>query len=341
MFALGGPAYAAFPGANGKIAFTSTRTGNYDIYTMNPDGSDVTALTNDAANDLLPAWSADGQKIVFESDRGGGSGIWLMNSDGNGLRQVTAAANSGYPAWSPNGNRIAFSQEGNIWTVDADGTNYNQVEASFCDDVTGHCTYFSLPTWSPNGKTIDYVGAECCDYDISELGTTVQSDIWSIPATGGSHADVTNTPNVFETAPDWSPDGSKLAIESAPRFKNSQIWTMSPDGANRIQLTDDPVTAGGPAWSPDGARIAFDSYRDGNYEVYVMNADGSGQTNLTHNSATDFEPDWQPLPGPKRSDYKNAAQFCKAELAFLGDAAFAQKFGGGANAQGKCVSQNQ
>jgi hypothetical protein len=50
--------------------------------------------------------------------------------------------------------------------------------------------------------------------------------------------------------------------------------------------------------------------------------------------------DWQPIPGPRRSDYKNAAQFCKAERDFFGDAAFTSKYGGGANAHGKCVSQN-
>ena len=51
-------------------------------------------------------------------------------------------------------------------------------------------------------------------------------------------------------------------------------------------------------------------------------------------------PNWQSIPGPKRSDYKNAAKFCKAEREFLGEAAFRQKYGGGADAYGKCVSQS-
>jgi hypothetical protein len=51
-------------------------------------------------------------------------------------------------------------------------------------------------------------------------------------------------------------------------------------------------------------------------------------------------PDWQPIvpdTGPQRNDYKNAAQFCKADREFLGEAGFRQKYGGG-NAHGKCVS---
>ena len=72
-----------------------------------------------------------------------------------------------------------------------------------------------------------------------------------------------------------------------------------------------------------------------------MNSDGTAQAPITEAVIVGSgAPDWQPSPGPQRSDYKNAAQFCKAERDFLGDAAFTQKYGGGANAFGKCVSQN-
>ncbi len=64
------PSEAAFPGANGRIVFSSSRDGNGDIYVMNADGSNVTRLTNDPAN-FLPAWSPDGRKIAFNSDRDG------------------------------------------------------------------------------------------------------------------------------------------------------------------------------------------------------------------------------------------------------------------------------
>jgi hypothetical protein len=70
-----------------------------------------------------------------------------------------------------------------------------------------------------------------------------------------------------------------------------------------------------------------------------MNADGSAQTRLTIDPAFDGFPDWQPLVGPNRADYKNAAKFCKAEGESLGAEAFMQKYGGGANAYGKCASR--
>ena len=65
--------------------------------------------------------------------------------------------------------------------------------------------------------------------------------------------------------------------------------------------------------------------------------DGSGRTLIPGTERAE-DPDWQPVFGPKRSDFKNAAEFCKAEREFFGDAAFSQRYGGGANAYGKCVS---
>ncbi len=62
---------AAFPGLNGKIAFETGRDGNSEIYSMNPDGSGQTNLTNNSTVDVNPAWSPDGTKIAFASERDG------------------------------------------------------------------------------------------------------------------------------------------------------------------------------------------------------------------------------------------------------------------------------
>ena len=68
------PALGAFPGKNGKIAFVSNRNfkqvNGQDVWTMNPDGSDLVNLTpGSTGSDGVPNWSADGRKIVFASDR--------------------------------------------------------------------------------------------------------------------------------------------------------------------------------------------------------------------------------------------------------------------------------
>ena len=74
----------------GKVAFASNRDGNWDIWTMNPDGSDPVNLTKDAAHDLHPAWSPTGEQILFVSFREEGkeSSLYLMDAEGNNIRKV-------------------------------------------------------------------------------------------------------------------------------------------------------------------------------------------------------------------------------------------------------------
>jgi hypothetical protein len=75
--------------------------------------------------------------------------------------------------------------------------------------------------------------------------------------------------------------------------------------------------------------------------VFTANPDGTNRTDITFGPFKDTQPDWQPIPGPQGSDFKNAAEFCKAEREFMEEIAFGQKYGAngnGANAFGKCVS---
>src|SRR5881409_3615336 len=105
--------------ANGKIAFTSDRDGNQEIYVMNPDGTNQTRLTNNSIVDDHPMWSPDGQKLAFVSQRAaGGFAIFQMNMDGTNRVEITPLSDfvsvppSGVVgfsmSWSPDGRKIAF-----------------------------------------------------------------------------------------------------------------------------------------------------------------------------------------------------------------------------------------
>jgi TolB protein len=73
-----------------KIAFMSfNRSGNnWEIWTMNPDGTNLQQLTENNNADGLPTWSPDGQSIAFVSDRGGAWAVWVMNADGSNQRKL-------------------------------------------------------------------------------------------------------------------------------------------------------------------------------------------------------------------------------------------------------------
>ena len=77
--------------STGKLAFTSLRDGNAEIYSMNANGTGVTRLTNNARSDLTSSWSPDGTKLVFSSNRDGVLNIELytMNANGTGVVRIT------------------------------------------------------------------------------------------------------------------------------------------------------------------------------------------------------------------------------------------------------------
>src|SRR5215218_7537930 len=120
------PAEAAFPGANGKIVFASERTsgdavdnpeGDSEIFTMNPDGSELTQLTHNDTDDEDPVYSADGRQIAFvrwrewdPEDFQWTTDIYTMSADGRNETRVTSTdlSNEFSPSWSPDGNYIAF-----------------------------------------------------------------------------------------------------------------------------------------------------------------------------------------------------------------------------------------
>lgn len=330
LLALPQSAQATFPGANGKIAFESNRDGNYELYTMEPDGSGVTRLTDNPADDVDPAWSPDGTRIAFSSKRTGFAEIYTMNADGTGIQRLTHYnASAFHPHWSPDGTKLAFSssKDGalNLYTINADGTGERRLT-----DQPSIAILFA-DEWSPDGSRIAY-----------SLSFAIR---FSFPYVFTIRPDGTEDGTlVYGQSASWSPDGGKVAFARItnlgdPFSFQTDIFSIGSDHTGETRLTNtDAINEALPSWSPDGSLIAFHASSDGRGEVHVMKPDGTDLRNLTNNPGSfDGDPAWQPLVGPQRADYKNASHFCKALREFLGGENFRNRYGGGANAHGKCV----
>jgi len=280
------PALATFPGLNGKIAFHTNLDGNSEIYTINSDGSGGSArLTFNAAEDVSPAWSADGTKIAFTSSRDGNYEIYTMNADGTGVTRITnnAAADVG-PAWSPDGTKIAFgtTRDGNgeIYTMNSNGTSQTR--------ITNNAATDGQPAWSPNGAKIAFVTNRDGNYDIYVMN-----------ANGSTPEAVANGSNP-EFEPSWSPDGSEIAFQYEGPLAHQPVSVCFPSGCAYRYWRG---LSGGereiePTYSPDNTKLAFSKqYNTSNWEIVTMATTGSPDVQpITAGFGAERSPDWQPLP---------------------------------------------
>jgi Tol biopolymer transport system component len=300
MVGAGTPAGGA-PADNGKIAFTTDRDGNREIYVMNADGSGLTRLTNDPGADTEPVWSPDGSKIAFTTDRDGDREIYVMNADGSGQINLTnSGSDDRYPAWSPDGTRLTFRRSlgmnTEIFVMNADGSEQTNLSENSASEQES--------AWSPDGSKIAFVTDRDFEGDW---------EIFTMNPDGSDPTNLTENSAPFDGNPAWSPDGTKIAFFSGDSGAY-EINVASADGSAPDNISNAPGDDTDPGWSPDGTKLVFQTDReDGFVDIYVMNPDGSGQTPLTNRPGVDREPDWQPIFRAEVSRAKaregNAARF--------------------------------
>lgn len=180
----------------------------------------------------------------------------------------------------PKVHRIAFQSDRGgspqIFVMNPDGTSVSQASLT-----PGYATG---PQWDSRGTKILFTG-----FPPSGPG----ADIYTVAPDGSGQKNLTNSPGVADFQGSWAPSGAEITF-TTDRDGNSEIYSMSADGASPTRLTTNPSTDEEPLWSPKGDRIAFVSARDGNREIYVMNVDGSDQTRLTQSVADERDVAWSP-----------------------------------------------
>ena len=231
-----------------RIAFKSTRGGSFNLYLMDPDGGNVTRLTNHAGNDHDPSWLPDGQSLVFASDRDRGAGrydlyrLWI--ADGSIERLTTFFDGYAFmPNVSPDGGWVAFVAT----TFPIDGGYANQVHVlelatkqTWPFDITAAGCW---PNWSPDGSKIAHVS-------LLQEPSTIQL----ISSFGDSPEPLAGEPARWHYYPDWSPDNRLLAIAVSPEHHSRRgLGSGDPRPSRAMPLRRLTTGAGNdrlPDWKP-------------------------------------------------------------------------------------------
>ena len=283
------PLSAGEPLAVGRLVFDSDRAGSYGLYSMRVEGGDIQPVSSDPQFDSWwPRLSPDRRQIVFYRTPKGvhdkdytQATLWTVNADGSGLRQLRGRGadgwdHQGHAEWSPDGTELVMfggsRSNPQVFVTDANGARPRKVTDRPGTNLD--------PSWSPDGRSIVFVGcpqAICFENDY---------EIYVVPAAGGAAKRLTND-GLRDHDPYYSPDGKSIAWLSRtdPRGPVG-VWNiriMNADGSGQRAVTNDGHINSKPNWSRDGSLIYFHRFEIGRTEwgIYSIRPDGTGMRELT------------------------------------------------------------
>ena len=317
-----------------QIAFVRIPSGfTGAIHVISPLGGSDRKLSDQTGAQGRLSWSPDGRWLAtaayyYANDAGSDiRGIRLIDSSSGAVRPITSPTGSTYhtfPAFSPDGRHLAYLSCIGRYSCQID---IIELGPDFAPKGTPrHLTRRMYPrglAWTRDGRSVVYTGGpaprlwrvaisgdappvriEVAGFDafypaiaasrdrLAFVRSGTQGDIYRFAA--GRPLEAVAVSSFQDYSPHLSPDGQRLAFESARGGEGNEIWLAAADGTNPTQLTHGPgLIQGSPRWSPDGRRIAFDSFgEDGQWDVWAIDAGGGTAHRLTSSPANDSLPCW-------------------------------------------------
>jgi TolB protein len=202
----------------------------FDIYTSNPDGSDLQRLTDYGVYTAEGILSPDGQTIVFTSTKDGDLDIYTMNVDGTNVRRLTSTPGyDGGPWWSPDGRQIV----------------YRAHHPKDAEELAEYERLLAMNIIRPS-----------------------KVELFVMDADGSNNRQITNLGGA-NFGPTWTPDGTRIIFSSNhenPRSRDFNLFLVNLDGTGLTKITTHPEFDGFPMFSPDGTKLIWASNRNAKSE---------------------------------------------------------------------------
>jgi TolB protein len=275
-----------------RIVFSTQRDGNYELYSMNRDGSGMVRLTATPEDEFQAAPSPDGTRIAFvRADQ-----LFIMNADGSAVTQITGLPESAlkhgvqYPSWSPDGRRILVASYEEVVPdlviIDADGSNAINLTRDPDREIQG--------AWAPDGRQVAF---------IRNSGGPLVPHLYVMDSDGGNVRQLTSG-DTSDYGASWAPDSRSIVFTRTPLAgPATAVFEIGINGTNLRALTDDQASGTedrNPSWSRDRSALLFSSTRGGaggNMDIWVRELDGSRMINLTQTpTINEGDARWLPVP---------------------------------------------
>ena len=259
-----------------KILFTSEQSGKKQLYTMNPDGTDIEQITSGEYWHSNGRWSPDAERIVCNTEEGtttAGTEMVVMNSDGS---DRTLLGWGSQMSWAPDGNKIAYiylpSAELGlkfrfIYTIYDDGSNPKRISNDSLELIYSPC-------WSHNGDKIYFTSNR---HDVENSKT---NEIYYMDNDGNNITRLTYTQDGSSYSASISPSGDRIVFMSTSDNASKGSIYLSDINCNTKTLIISPPDTeiyNYPKWSPDEEYIIFvgvSTDGNGKSSVYKIWIDG-------------------------------------------------------------------